>query len=175
MSNHTDTNDRSRLAIGLTSAAAVVALVALVALSGGTAAAAEVGNETVTINNGTTDVVVETTWNDSIDDPANATASVEIVDMSDDTTAHSIEISGSESTTISREINVSDAGLEAGQEYRVTVDGPEGVLDSASIGKLGNGGFLAGATSGVKPLHAGVGLVIVILAVAAVARFTDYE
>lgn len=173
--------DLSRIGLGLLVIAVAGFAIAAIGLGAGSAAAAEVGNETVEIDNATTDVVVETTWNESLADPANATADVTIANATDGTSVHNLTVDGAEASTIETKINVSDAGLESGTEYRVTVNGSESEIDSVQVGTLGDGGgVVAGVTNGffanlTGPIHPLVsfGVAAVLLALGVVAYRKD--
>ncbi|QLK25136.1 hypothetical protein HYG81_13680 [Natrinema zhouii] len=122
-------------------------------------------NETVTLTNETEPITVSVVWNETIDDPANTSATVTFYneteyanDSANATIALEDTIGTDAGNTTELEYNQSDTGLDLDGEYRVVVTGPDSAIESASIednssflggvftggGNLGDGGMLAG-------------------------------
>ena len=119
-------------------------------------------NKTVTLTNSTEPITVSVEWNETIDDPANTSASVTFYneteyanDSVNATVALEDTIAANASNTSEVEYNQSDSGLELDGEYRVVVTGNTSTIDSASISD--SSGFLGGVfPSGGSDLGGGM-------------------
>lgn len=171
---------RQLLGLLLLVAAAIVAAGIFALILTGGAAAEEVRNGTVTVDNSTADVYVSVTFNDSVAD-ADATANVTIT-APGGTAFVDGTISGTAGNVTTREYEVAE-GDPAG-DYEVIIDAPAGVVDSTTVGTFdedsgddgstgdsgGGGGMLEDDSS-----KAGVGVAIVAIAMVAIglARRAD--
>jgi len=131
----------------------------------------ESGAGTVSVNssafdsNGTVDLSTETSGNVSTGDAILSVSFAADTVLSDSLTADA-------GSTTEAEYNQTAAGLELGNEYRVTVTGPS-VIDSASIDE--NSGPIGGALPGTGGLEGGgvlVGLAVIGAAMIGVAAYT---
>lgn len=165
--------------LGLVLLVAAVATVGLAAI-GGAQTADYSTNETVTLTNETEPITVSVEWNETIDDPANTSATVTFYNESEyandsatATVALEDTIAADAGNTSELEYNQSDAGLELDGEYRVVVTGPDSAIDSASVDD--SSGFLGGVIGGGGRLEGDgmlVGLGVIGLAVIGAAVYT---
>jgi len=144
MTSHFSTVQR----LGFVLLVAAVATVGLAAI-GGAQTADYSTNETVELTNSTEPITVSLDWNETIDDPANTSATVTFYneteyanDSANATVAFEDTITANASNTSAVEYNQSDSGLELDGEYRVVVTGNTSTIDSASISD--SSGFLGG-------------------------------
>ncbi|OLZ39854.1 hypothetical protein A6E15_02135 [Natrinema saccharevitans] len=136
-------------------------------------------NETVTVSNESTPINVSVTWNESVTDPANTSASVTFyneTEYADDPANATIALEDTiaadagNTTTASYDENAS--GLELDTDYRVVVSGPS-TVDSASVED--SSGFLGGVPGVGDDLGGGgmlVGGAVIGLAVIGAAIWT---
>ena len=139
----------------------------------GGAATTEMANETVTFD-ADENVTVDVTWNDSIADVENASASVTIynaTEYDDDPATATVVLED----TIAAEVGnttsatyTTDDGLEDGTDYRLIVEADDTEAEEVTVSDGAVGGFLIGSDG--SPGF-GVGVAIVAIAAAAmVAR-----
>ncbi len=160
-----------------TTTVVVFALVALALASiSASAATTEMANETVTFDN-SSNLTVSVDWNESITDPANATADVAIYNATeyDDDPANATLVL--EDTIASDPDNTTDTeyteadGLVDGDDYRVLVTADDLEADSVTIDDGSLGGIFPGSDSGTS---SGVlGIVIIAAAIGFVAWRTS--
>lgn len=149
-------------------------LLVLVVASGliGTAAAAELANETVRFEGENETADVEIVWNSSISDPANSSATVtwyNETEYQNDPANATVVL---ENEYLADPGNVTAATYEPGTElqnatdYRFVVSATDGHVDDAtiSISAPGGGGFFSSGTSEKK-------IAVVVLLAAAVIGF----
>ncbi|QSX00897.1 PGF-CTERM sorting domain-containing protein [Haloterrigena alkaliphila] len=144
----------------------------------GTAATTEQYNDTVTFENDS-NVTVDVTWNDSISDVENASASVTFYNASewnDDPANATVvledSIAAEEGNTTSTEYTDAD-GLEDGTDYRLVIEADDTEAEDISVDD-GSGwyGLIPGGSDGSPGFGAGIAVVAIALiaVVAVVAR-----
>ncbi|WP_249038755.1 PGF-CTERM sorting domain-containing protein [Haloterrigena salifodinae] len=113
-----------------------IGIVGFAAIGG--AATTEMANETVSFSNDS-NVTVDVVWNDSISDPANASASVTFYNATEfedsgtnATVVLSDSIAADEGNTTSTEYTEAD-GLEDGTDYQVVVDADDTEADDVTV------------------------------------------
>ncbi len=166
-----DLSQRQQIGVGALAAIAVIALLASVATIG---SAAELGNETVDVQDENDSIEISIAWNESITDPANESATVEIYNetaYSDDpanaTALLTETVDADEGNTTSTAWNVSDeADLEAGESYRVLVDGNDSAIDDVAISVDGDDD---GLLAPIQENAGNVALLAILVGVAALA------
>ncbi len=148
----------------ITTTVVVFALVAIALASIGTAATTEMANETVTVDN-SSNLTVSVDWNESITDPANATADVAIYNATeyDDDPANATlvledTIASDPGNTTDTEYTESD-GLVDGDDYRVLVTADDLEADSVTIDDGSLGGIFPGSDSGTSSGLVGIGII----------------
>ncbi|MFA9502391.1 hypothetical protein ACERIM_06360 [Natrinema sp. H-ect1] len=168
----------NRLATALLALVVLGSLVGFVAI--GTAQSSEFStNETVTVSNDSTPINVSVTWNESVTDPANTSASVTFYneteyanDPANATIALEDTIGAYAGNTTTASYDENASGLELDTDYRVVVSGGSGI-DSASIED--SSGFLGGVLPGGSDSLGGgmlVGGAVIGLAVIGAAVWT---
>ncbi|WP_226040550.1 hypothetical protein [Natrinema sp. DC36] len=177
------TNDFSTVQrLGFVLLVAAIATVGLAAIGGAQTADYEI-NETMELTNETEPITVSVEWNETINDPANTSATVTFYneteyanDSANATVALQDTIAANASNTSEVEYNQSDAGLELDGEYRVVVTGNASAIDSASIedssGFLG-GVFTGGGLEGSGGMLAGLAVLALAVIGAAVVMMRD--
>ncbi|OAQ54804.1 hypothetical protein HTG_04350 [Natrinema mahii] len=162
----------NRLATALLALVVLGSLVGFVAI--GTAQSSEFStNETVTVSNDSTPINVSVTWNESVTDPANTSASVTFYneteyanDPANATIALEDTIGADAGNTTTASYDENASGLELDTDYRVVVSGGS-AIDSASVED--SSGYLGGVLpSGGDSLGGGILVGGAVIGVAAI-------